>query len=142
MDELTKKYGVDNPYVIAKVVQLPRFDSGYFSKDIYSRLYYAYTGKDDARGVNVDRYYLHYARWIAGLDYQKAWTAMFSLDKDDCNFYNDCFNVLKKNQYQFKDEDLKANLKKLNRMVYPNISKDDAWKQLAVQIQLMLKMLE
>lgn len=48
----------------------------------------------------------------------------------------------KKNQFQFKDEDLKANLKKLNRMVYPNISKDDAWKQLAVQIQLMLKMLE
>lgn len=96
MDELTKKYGVDNPGVIVKAVHMPAFNTNYFSKDIYSRLYYAYTGKDDVRGKSVDRWYLRNARRIAGLDYQKAWTAMFSLDSNAFNFYNDCFNVLKK----------------------------------------------
>lgn len=142
MDELTNKYGADNFDVIFKAVQLPKYNPGYFSKDFYSKLYYAYTGKNDARGLLVDRHYLSNAERIDGLDYQKAWTAMFSRNEDNFNFYNDCFTVLKKNQFQFKDEDLKANLKKLNRMVYPNISQNDAWKQLAVQIQLLLKMLE
>lgn len=50
--------------------------------------------------------------------------------------------MFSRNQFELKDDAVKTYLKKLNRFVYPQIATNDQMKQLAVEIQLMLKTLE
>ena len=43
---------------------------------------------------------------------------------------------------QLTDDEVKSDLKKIKRYIYPNISKSERWKTLVVELELMIKSIE
>ena len=145
MKECSQKYNTDADFDIA---QLAANDAG-VPDEVISKIYLETMKKDKRnKGRNyIERYYLNYFKRIKSVVNIDVLTDL-SLDKianDKINSpYNKgyIFNAIKKNQFEYSEENLKKHLKKLNRIVYPHIGENEEYKKLAVKIQLMLKSLE
>ena len=140
MKECSQKY---NTNVDIDIAQLAANDAG-VPDEVISKIYLETMKKDKRnKGRNyIERYYLNNFKRIKSVVNIDVLTDL-SLDKINSPYdMGYIFNAIKKNQFEYSEENLKKHLKKLNRIVYPHIGENEEYKKLAVKIQLMLKSLE